>query len=757
MLALVLAVVAGQGGAALAAGSGGLDLALGEPPAWTQDAGAAPSNLVATPGNCMVKLAWEAPASPPAGSPVLFYNIYRWEDDTDVVPTFAFQLTPENLEKTDFWVRNGHTYTYEVKAQYEAKVESLASPTAVAVPVASGLSVVLTLGSTAATINGAAVTLDTPAQIVGGATMVPLRFVATALGAEIKFDSGPQLITTTLGGRVVRLWIGKTQAEIDGQAVPLAYPPCMIGGRTMVPVRFIAEAFGAQVGYHPEDSSVTVVMADSDASMETATLLTVGEPFRATLNGPNDVDYYRMQTSPGKTYVAKTLDLADGCDTLLALVNSNGVLDYSDDASDDTLASEIQTYKYGDDAFIYIRVQSADPETASTAGNYSVVIEPRAVAPRQAVRPLLMGGQGLEGELLSPSDLEYYMFNVTRGQQYHVMVENLPISADDPTRPADVCVVIFDDSAQSAVTFDDNSMMTVSGDYYGAEAFFDCQVSGYAFALVYSRSGHPGRYRIAVDQAKTYYQSRGPSEATAAIPDHDAFRGYITGPGAEDWFSFTATAGTTYWVQTQDLEGYADTVMTLYGPGGTQELAHNDDAPGVGYGSRIEWTAPSSGTFYVQILPYTDPDPAAPPVLSNGSYVFCVTTTGPEYDNYDWDHATAVTVDGEPASGSVVLGDYDWFVVDCSTGFTYTAETLGLEEGCDTYMAVVDEDGNLLGENDDAANGPEGSLASSVTWTANATGKVYIRVHATPGGEEGQDGTGTYKLKVSTSTSGTGL
>jgi hypothetical protein len=69
-----------------------------------------------------------------------------------------------------------------------------------------------------------------------------------------------------------------------------------------------------------------------------------------------------------------------------------------------------------------------------------------------------------------------------------------------------------------------------------------------------------------------------------------------------DYVSFSAQVGVEYTIETGDLEGDCDTVIYLYDEDGI-ELDYDDDG-GDGYASRIVWTAPSSGTYYVLIEEY---------------------------------------------------------------------------------------------------------------------------------------------------------
>ncbi|MBC7808651.1 MAG: copper amine oxidase N-terminal domain-containing protein [Akkermansiaceae bacterium] len=59
----------------------------------------------------------------------------------------------------------------------------------------------LTLGERAANISGKAVSLDVPAQAINGTTLVPLRFVAESLGADVKFDGTARVVAIRTDGK----------------------------------------------------------------------------------------------------------------------------------------------------------------------------------------------------------------------------------------------------------------------------------------------------------------------------------------------------------------------------------------------------------------------------------------------------------------------------------------------------------------------------------------------------------------------------
>ncbi|GEM_PF-1762141 len=91
-----------------------------------------------------------------------------------------------------------------------------------------------------------------------GNVLVPLRSIFESLGAAVKWNSSTQTVTATRAGRTVVLTIGSKTAYINGVAVTLSAAPQLINGSTMVPVRFVSEAFGGEVEWKGETGSVIV-------------------------------------------------------------------------------------------------------------------------------------------------------------------------------------------------------------------------------------------------------------------------------------------------------------------------------------------------------------------------------------------------------------------------------------------------------------------------------------------------------------------
>jgi hypothetical protein len=120
----------------------------------------------------------------------------------------------------------------------------------------------LQVSSPRMTVNGVANTIDaqgTKPLISSGTTLVPIRAVIESLGGSVGWDASGRRIDISLGTRTVVMWVGKTTAMVSGSSKTMSMAPAVIGGRTMIPLRFVAENLGCLVGWDQPTKSVTVV------------------------------------------------------------------------------------------------------------------------------------------------------------------------------------------------------------------------------------------------------------------------------------------------------------------------------------------------------------------------------------------------------------------------------------------------------------------------------------------------------------------
>jgi len=136
----------------------------------------------------------------------------------------------------------------------------------------------------AITLDDKAVDSDSPPYIdENGRTMVPLRFIAEALGAEIQWITEDKTAIFFLGVDTVSVKIGDKKLVRNGVPIVMDTLAVLKNSRTYVPVRFIAEAFGVNVGWNAVTNTVELTSpAATNAAGSTNQAVTTPTPASTT-------------------------------------------------------------------------------------------------------------------------------------------------------------------------------------------------------------------------------------------------------------------------------------------------------------------------------------------------------------------------------------------------------------------------------------------------------------------------------------------
>lgn len=213
-----------------------------------------------------------------------------------------------------------------------------------------------------------------------------------------------------------------------------------------------------------------------------------------------------------------------------------------------------------------------------------------------------------------------------------------------------------------------------------------------------------------------------------------------------DWLAVQVSAGKVYTFLTKNLAGPVDTIISLHSADGTK-LFENDDDPGQGLASRIDYTFAQGGEYYLRIRNKTD--------VTGPGYQYTVafsssgqlpaTATGTATATANPNTATptpaacndAYEPDGVPEAAKLFyIGsiqkhticpatDADWVRFYARAGKVYTMRTGNLGVGLDTYMYLFDTDGKtILAQNDDGGDG----VASRIDFYPQRDGYYFAQV-----------------------------
>lgn len=118
-------------------------------------------------------------------------------------------------------------------------------------PAAAAKTIILQIGSTAVLVDDQVIINDVAPVIHNDRTLVPIRVITEALGGQVAWNEAAKEVTLTVNGKEIKMTIGKA-LEKYGVA------PVIIGGRTFVPVRFVADELGAVTTWDDATKTVTI-------------------------------------------------------------------------------------------------------------------------------------------------------------------------------------------------------------------------------------------------------------------------------------------------------------------------------------------------------------------------------------------------------------------------------------------------------------------------------------------------------------------
>lgn len=187
-------------------------------------------------------------------------------------------------------------------------------------------------------IDDEKVYFDVQPQIINGRTMVPLRKVCEELGAQVHWVGGLQSITIEKKDIRINLWIGNNDLSFSDysseNAIPnrfdMGAPAQLVDGRTLVPIRAIAESLGAKVDW--DETTKTVLITSKEKIQADRQIY---EPLKLYVNDAELVDSPAMISTDGENTVYIPV---------VAVLESMGSTVTMKDISPDELKTDILSY-----------------------------------------------------------------------------------------------------------------------------------------------------------------------------------------------------------------------------------------------------------------------------------------------------------------------------------------------------------------------------------------------------------------------------
>ena len=173
--------------------------------------------------------------------------------------------------------------------------------------------------------------MDVSPTVINGRTMVPMRSIFEGLGAAVEWNSYTRGITAQKEDKTITLYLNEKNAFINGVSHSLDTPAVAVNGRTMVPVRFVAESLDCKVYWDSYNQLVSIFTDNADAAAYAAELQkqqaarkaeeerlaaqnkntqTVSKKSTTVYVTPTGKRYHYSGSCNGGTYIASTLEKA---------------------------------------------------------------------------------------------------------------------------------------------------------------------------------------------------------------------------------------------------------------------------------------------------------------------------------------------------------------------------------------------------------------------------------------------------------------
>ena len=163
-------------------------------------------------------------------------------------------------------------------------------------------------------------------EIKDGRTMVPIRAVSEALGADVGWDQATKQVTLKRAGVTILMTVDSKTAYVNGKAVEMDVAPYITSGRTLIPARYVAEFFGQKVDW--DGATSTVSITEDKSAVGESNLERWAIPMGAIQQGMNEGSHRWFAYYRGSTVAAYSPNGGFGSKEVLPSVRCRDMLSY---------------------------------------------------------------------------------------------------------------------------------------------------------------------------------------------------------------------------------------------------------------------------------------------------------------------------------------------------------------------------------------------------------------------------------------------
>ena len=437
-----------------------------------------------------------------------------------------------------------------------------------------------------------------------------------------------------------------------------------------------------------------------------------GQTVEGEISPAGDLDWFRVHLEHGQRY-SFTLDgvadpEGDALDPMLGIYDAQGnQLAFNDDANGLNSALQYAPAQSGD-VFVEARAFSDQATGRYTLNATAAPVPPDDAANDASTRARITVGRAVTGALEYDGDTDWYRFNARTGQSYHVTLVGTEGAA---TPLGDPLLRVLDDDGNELASNDDSDSLNSALDFIpgaSGEVFIEARGYGDSYSGTYTLNISAERLPTDAISGDRYTHGR--------VNLGQSVTGSLDFPSDTDWYRVRLTAGQSYRFA---LEGSGDTplsdpLLRLHGGDGG-ELAVDDDG-GAGLNAYLEFTAATTGTYYLEASPFGGAAAGGYTLTAQAGDIPADATTD-----------IGLSAEGDYRDGALSpAGDRDWYRIDLAEGqaLRINAVSADIEPLSDPYLVLYGPDGAEITRDDDGGDG----LNAYIEHQAALAGPHYVEV-----------------------------
>lgn len=469
---------------------------------------------------------------------------------------------------------------------------------------------------------------------------------------------------------------------------------------------------------------------DQPGDNSTTATLSLGATIDGAIDPAADVDWYRLQLEQGQRYTI-TLDgvgePGQAVDPMLSLYINGEQVAFNDDANG-TLNSQLSYIATASGEAIvearafseaatgaYRLTANATPLPADDAGNDS------------NTRARITAGRAVTGNVEYEGDVDWYRLSARTGQRYRIALSAAEGANGSLTDP--FLRVIGAEGEELAANDDTEGSLNSAVDFV-PQSNGDVFIEASAYDNAYQ-----GAYTLEVTTERL------PRDATSAdrntrgrLTTGQTINASLDFPTDRDWYRIRLEEGQSYRFRlvSDGDNALSDPLIKIYGADGV-ELAMDDDGGG-NLNSYLEFTAPTTGNYFVEARGFTDDAAGGYALTAQAGDTPADTTTD-----------VSLSAEGDFREGLLSpAGDRDWYRLQLDEGQGVRISLTSAESGdalADPYLVIHGPDGAEIISDDDGGDGlnawlefvaatPGAHFVEVRGFTEDAAGRYYINLTA---------------------------